>query len=355
MPTLRNATTKPGWFIRWKPHPDHRRPSTYQITNRARRLLRDMGYLVPNEGDEIEIPHSLCRPLRILGDLHFENEESPGDVEIDQSPSIPTNSGGELPPKKEVKLRKYIKKHPRLTDEKEEELTEDLNRLNSDIDLQLDSEPQPSDGPAGEVNIDPDDFFSSGNGLSPEVEEILQNNEPGNVGEKIPEAFEEAMGQISYEEYYESISEVSGHKESLQEFDKHSRDFEYIRPVDGALRYGLGWIDHYESGRCFLSVIDGRQDSDKPDIKFELTILGDSEMSLFEHEIHIDDSQFVHWSVTADEENISEGITDSDVVSGEEFHRILHDRSWLLEVIEEFVSGLENIKIQDPVEWKNFD
>jgi hypothetical protein len=318
-----------------------------------------MGYQVPTEGDKIEIPHSLCRPLRILGDLHFKDEESPGNVEIDQAPSISNNSDGELPSKEEAQLREYIETHPRLTEEKEEELTEELNRLNSDIDVQLDTESQGEDnigdGPAGKLDIDPDDFFSDENILSSEIKEILRDKEPVNVGGDVSEEIEEAMGKVSHDEYYESISDIPGHKESLKEFDAHPRDLEHIRVKDRTLKYGLGWIDHYVSGRCFLSVFDGRRGVDVPDMKFMLTIVSDSETSLFEYEIHIDDGQFVHWSVTADDESISEGVVDSDAVSGEEFHRILHDRSWLLGIIEEFVDELENAEIQDPIDWKDFD
>ncbi|MDL0119436.1 hypothetical protein PNQ29_06795 [Halobacterium salinarum] len=111
MPTLRNKTTDSGLIVRWKPHPKHPRPSTYQVTPRARSFFEDLGYSVPSPGDEAAIPHQLCRPLRLLGDLYFESS-SQEDLELGNPPGqgyyeSPSVSEAELD-----ELRSYVEAHP---------------------------------------------------------------------------------------------------------------------------------------------------------------------------------------------------------------------------------------------------
>lgn len=364
MPTLRNATTRNGCFIRWKPHPDHGRPSTYQITNRGLRFLESLGYAVPQEGDEVEIPREICRPLRILGDLHFENEESPGNVEIDQTPSIPSSSDVHLSPEEEAKLRKYIETHPRLTDEKETELSEDLGRLESDSDVQLETGLQPGPdshgGPAAQVNVDIEDYFGDGKRLPSEIAEIVEANEPPNVGDDVPEPVEEAMGQIDRTEYHTLLTEVPGYRRSLREFDAHPRELNTIAPDGETIRYSLDSIEHPQSGMWLFWVMDGRRAGEgTPDLQFSFKII-DKEGTMYIHDVQIDNGQFVRWSVSylssgSEEFDITEMVTDTEEVSGEEFHAILHDRSVLLEEIEKFVNDLENASIQTPAEWNELD
>jgi len=127
MPTLRNKTTDKGLIIRWKPHPKHPRPSTYQVTPRARSFFDKLGYSVPSPGDEATIPHQLCRPLRLLGDLYFESS-SQDDLELGKPPGkkyyeSPSVSEDELD-----ELRSYVEAHPSfiggLRDELDKELPE---------------------------------------------------------------------------------------------------------------------------------------------------------------------------------------------------------------------------------------
>jgi len=318
-----------------------------------------MGYTVPNEGDKVEIPHDLCRPLRILGDLHFEEEESPGNVELDQSPSISNTFSGELSAKAEAQLRQYIEEHPRLTEEKEAELSEELDRLNSDISTQSDASSSTgdniSDGPAGKVNIDPDEFFGNHSTLTSEIVEIIQDKKPINVGEDVPEEVKEALGHIDPDEYHESLTEVSGFKQSLREFDAHPLEVSSIEPEDSLLSYHIGRVDYQHKGQWSIRITDGRRNDDAPDLQFSFTIISKSEPALFKHEIRINDGQFIHWSVSAGDEDTTKGIVNSDAVNGAEFHRTLHDRSWIMQFVEEFVGELENAIINSPVEWKEFD
>lgn len=75
MATLRNKTMDQGSIIRWKPQPDRTRPSTYQVEPSAIWLLRELGYEAPTPGDEADVPWQVCWPPRILGGLHFEDEQ----------------------------------------------------------------------------------------------------------------------------------------------------------------------------------------------------------------------------------------------------------------------------------------
>ncbi len=111
MPTLRNKTTGSGRIIRWKPHPDHHRPSTYQVSSRAVSHLREQGYDVPNPGDEVPVPHQLCRPLRLLDDLYFESQGQ-SDIEKDAGLGIDFYRKSPLSAAQVERLRDYIQAHP---------------------------------------------------------------------------------------------------------------------------------------------------------------------------------------------------------------------------------------------------
>ena len=114
MATLRNKTTEDGSIVRWKPHPDHARPSTYQITPRALGLLNDMGYSAPARGDEVEIPPDSCRPLRIVGDLYFKSEQ-PGEVDLRNTNKISKRQTESLSNEQREILWSYIESHPQNT------------------------------------------------------------------------------------------------------------------------------------------------------------------------------------------------------------------------------------------------
>ncbi len=111
MPTLRNKTTDDGVIIRWKPHPRHKRPSTYQVSPRAVSFLQSLGYKVPHPGDEAAIPPQVCRPLRLLGDLYFESG-SQNDVELGNPPARGYYKTSGLSQKQLGQLRFYVESHP---------------------------------------------------------------------------------------------------------------------------------------------------------------------------------------------------------------------------------------------------
>lgn len=111
MATLRNKTTEAGTIVRWKPHPDHNRPSTYQVTERAVGFLEEIGFRAPSPGDETEIPWDVCRPLRVLGDLHFKSE-TPGEVETGNLADVDEDFGRSLTGTQQERLRDYIESHP---------------------------------------------------------------------------------------------------------------------------------------------------------------------------------------------------------------------------------------------------
>lgn len=159
MATLRNKTTERGSIIWWKPHPDHTRPSTYQVEPSALSLLREMGYEAPDAGDEIEVPWQVCRPLRILGDLHFEDEQ-PGKVDTSDI-TMPTGSvGSPLSERERELLREYIQTHPRYEPETRRQLSIDGADGSSDT--------QPAvHGDEGAESTATDDF--TGPGIIPDT------------------------------------------------------------------------------------------------------------------------------------------------------------------------------------------
>lgn len=110
MATLRNKTTDSGVIIRWKPHPDHNRPSTYQVTPSAVSFLEEIGFSVPSPGDEVEIPWDVCRPLRVLGDLYFKSE-TPGEVDTGDIGDVDESYGRSLTDEQQARLRNYIETH----------------------------------------------------------------------------------------------------------------------------------------------------------------------------------------------------------------------------------------------------
>lgn len=110
MATLRNKTTSEGVIIIWKSHPDQNSPKTYQVRSNAVSFLDDLGFKVPNSGDEVEVPSNICYPLRVLGDLYFKSggSDGPGEKQIE---NIFDNSSQDLSSEQRRRLKKYIDGH----------------------------------------------------------------------------------------------------------------------------------------------------------------------------------------------------------------------------------------------------
>jgi hypothetical protein len=163
--TLRNKTTSEGVIILWKPYPDHGRPSTYQVTSSAVSLLADLGYDVPNPGDEAEIPWDICRPLRILDDLYFKNKKSEN-IETENISDVGEEFAQSLSSKQRHKLLDYISNHSKYH-ERSEELDNEISLLPSvddtpDISNDIDS----SKLECGEIiTAEVSRVTSSGNGI----------------------------------------------------------------------------------------------------------------------------------------------------------------------------------------------
>lgn len=111
MATFRNKTTSEGVIILWKPYPEHGRPSTYQVKDNAVELLSNLGFEVPNPGDEVEVPWSVCRPLRILDDLYFKNKQSENIDPDDIGDFNDEEFAEELSKRQKNRLGKYISDH----------------------------------------------------------------------------------------------------------------------------------------------------------------------------------------------------------------------------------------------------
>ncbi len=131
MATLRNKSTDEGTIIRWTPHPEHSRPSTYQVTSDAVEFLASLGYSVPHAGDESEIPWEICRALRALGDLYFKSE-NPGEVTFDSADEQADSSLVALSDDQRDALVEYIEQHPNHTEELHSELMDETGTTTGD-------------------------------------------------------------------------------------------------------------------------------------------------------------------------------------------------------------------------------
>ncbi len=144
MATLRNKSTNEGVIVLWTPHPEHSRPSTYQVTPDAVGFLAAIGYSVPATGDESEIPWEICRPLRVLGDLYFKSE-NPGEVNFDGTRKQEDYSLVALSDEQRDALSEYIRQHPNHTNELQNELlvetstTSENDLQNTNLDTELES------------------------------------------------------------------------------------------------------------------------------------------------------------------------------------------------------------------------
>lgn len=164
MATLHNKITDSGVFVRWRSNPDLSRPSTYQVTEQAVSLLSDLGYSVPQPGDEEEIPWEVCRPLRLLGDLYFKSDNH-GDVDTGQVGNIDESYAQDLTEAQRRRLKNYITEHENYTNS-DEKLKGEISALSSPSDKSDDSigtTEWPEEGQilAAEINR----VSSSGNGL----------------------------------------------------------------------------------------------------------------------------------------------------------------------------------------------
>jgi hypothetical protein len=186
MATLRNKTTEQGIIIRWVSHPDHARPSTYQVTSQAVDFLAEIGYEVPTAGDEIEIPWALCRPLRILGDLHFKSEQ-PNNVETDNVAKATTALIKELSDDQQQKLRSYIKMHPGFSNTMRSQLDSELSTSTRRKETNPDSEIQSPDSntfnysqehSSSDNRNNPDPFIESS---SIQLGKIIRKSNAGNM------------------------------------------------------------------------------------------------------------------------------------------------------------------------------
>lgn len=129
MAVLRNKTTSDGVIVRWMPHPDHNRPSTYQVADQAVSLLAGLGFSVENPGDTAEIPEEVCRPLRKLEDLYFKSE-STGDAHIGDVEPVGDEFAQSLTDAQRQRLQEYITMHE-VYAKQSENLQDDLSSLST--------------------------------------------------------------------------------------------------------------------------------------------------------------------------------------------------------------------------------
>jgi hypothetical protein len=94
-------------------------------------LLRELGYEASTPGDEADVPWQVCRPLRILGDLHFEDEQ-PGIVDKSYTTAHADSVGTTLSDRQCRVLREYIESHPRYEAETRQQLSIERSEDSSD-------------------------------------------------------------------------------------------------------------------------------------------------------------------------------------------------------------------------------
>lgn len=204
MATLRNKTTDSGVIILWSPHPDHDRPSTYQVTPAAVPFLETIGYSVPNPGDEAEIPWDVCRPLRVLGDLHFKSE-TPGEVDTGDIGDVDETYAHSLSSDQQERLREYIESHSQYRSASQS-LTGELSSLPDTEEDDDDVEPnsgegenedsQNRDGQSNPLNINPKDVI---------VGQVVRISSSGNAMLKTDSGEEFNLGPLSEETVGEEI------------------------------------------------------------------------------------------------------------------------------------------------------
>lgn len=266
-----------------------------------------------DRGDEAELPDGLCRPLRILGDLYFESEESPGNVELTEVPNVSDTYTPGLTDEEEVQLREYIRSHPRLTEEREAELQIDLSNTAEADGTSL------QDLLGGEESQ-----FSS------ELDDILQN--------------------WGTETDHDEIARVPGHGESIREFHGHPRTVYWFGVPDGMLTYRVEDFELEDSGVWRCSVVDGRRD-DSTDFDLFFYLSPTDAYEAVTQMGTVADEQFISWEVLVDGEDVTRGVQDVEGVGGAQFHRTLHDKAALLIAVEHFVADLDNASIGPPASW----
>lgn len=143
--------------MRWKPHPNHNRPSTYQVSDNAVSILSDLGYEVPLRGNEAEIPWSICRPLRVLGDLHFKSENR-NHIDTSNIKEVKNTSVHDLTESQEKKFKSYLIDHRNYSDSA---LNVRKRNLSSSVSSGTDSEI----GEGDKITKTVDRISSSGNGI----------------------------------------------------------------------------------------------------------------------------------------------------------------------------------------------
>jgi len=124
-------------------------------------FLRNLGYEAESPGDEVDVPHEVCRPLRLLGDLYFESgsedEIKAGNPPKENYYDTPALSQDQL-----AKLRAYVESHPSFIGGIQTDLGDEIEDIPSATDDEVKPRPR----------IDPDArtvrYASDGRLLLPE-------------------------------------------------------------------------------------------------------------------------------------------------------------------------------------------
>lgn len=115
------------------------------MTQRAQTFLSKIGIEVSQPGDETDIPWEVCRPLRLLGDLHFKSE-SPGSVDTGSIGRSSYSLGKWLPPQHKEQFRGYIQSHPNFTADARRQLRGDVESLSKTFEQSENHTKQDSTG-----------------------------------------------------------------------------------------------------------------------------------------------------------------------------------------------------------------
>jgi hypothetical protein len=344
-------------------------------------FLRSLGYSVPTEGDEVELDKDLCRPLRILGDLHFDGEESAGNVELTEVGEIERQFGTEIDADEREKLTEYIESHPRLTDEKRSELAKELSDLKDATETNEESD----DGTGladlfderNEVDTSNEsdlvELFRDTDDEKPEipddVKSVIDDWQPLNVGVDYINTDSNTGEEVKTEKhpavFEEEVAEVSGFTHSLRTMqtlqDGSNFNIQYVRPGKFAGRsilvYKLDDIVQQLNDsttcewECIIRDIRG-QDILAADFELALSISRGLFNPDLEHEVSIEENRITRWSIIVDGQEVTNNIREE--FDPKERHRIFCDRCAHMNTIREFLSALPDYELEQVVEWGGF-
>lgn len=339
MPTLKNKKSDSGFCVIWRSHPKANRPSTYQVTNRAVQLFNEMGFTAPSPGDTVEVPHEVCRPLRVLGDLYFTNESNTEPPETDEIQSLESSSS-KLSNVQNQLLNDYIQTHPKYGQRKED--------IQKDIESTTDRNPSKTNDSEG-LNEDSVDYPAKYL-FPPDIREEVVKwaeeyvNNLKNIKEKYEKDVLNGQEIPSVQERLENIYSKPGAVDSIQRFVSSQIPLQEVhvseeRGLVFTLKDGI-----FDSEVTASMMYDYRYVEDFSS-EFGMRIFTNSDRGEIAHDIEIESGFVSSWDsklvvdlkndtpYTSEDKSRFTDISKDDVVA-HDYHLIMKDKAELFPTIE---------------------